>query len=237
MKFSGNLPTVTLVRRYQRFLAEVIDEHGETFVAHCPNTGSMLGCCQPGSQAAISLANNPARKYRYTLEMVRQDGVWIGVNSARANTLIAEALAAGRIDGFDQSWQIQAEVKAPGGSRLDFRLRRGAENVYLEVKSCSLALNGRAMFPDAKTERGRRHLVELMNLTAAGQGAAILFLAQRQDTTSFAPADHIDSEYGQALRQAAAMGVRVLAYDCAVSPAGIKTRRAYPVSSKWCETI
>jgi sugar fermentation stimulation protein A len=230
MKFNkDDLTIVTLVRRYQRFLADVVDENGQTLTVHCPNTGSMLGCRQPGSQAAISRSDNLARKYPYTLEMVREEGAaWAGVNTARANHLVAEALAAGVVDGFDASWQIQREVAVESGSRLDFRLRRGSEEVYLEVKNCSLAVAGRAFFPDAVTERGRRHLATLSHLKKAGHGAIIFFLVQREDAHEFAPADQIDPDYGQALRQAAVDGVRVMAYGCAVSPQGIEVVRALP---------
>jgi len=228
MKFTKNLSTVTLLRRYQRFLADVIDADGQKFTVHCPNTGSMLGCREPGREAAISLSDNPARKYRHTLEMVRDKGVWVGVNTARANHLVAEALAAGAIEGFDASWRIRREVVVPGGSRLDFCLSRGAENVYLEVKNCSLAVAGRAFFPDAVSERGRRHLAALAKLKANGHGAIVFFLVQREDAFAFSPADHIDPDYGLALRQAAASGVRPMAYGCAVSPQGIEVRHPLP---------
>jgi len=228
MKFTKNLSVVTLLRRYRRFLVDVIDESGQILTVHCPNTGSMLGCRQPGSQAAISLSDNLARKYRHTLEMVREDGVWIGVNTARSNDLVAEALMAGSIDGFDASWQIHREVATLGGSRLDFCLARGMENVYLEVKNCSLAVAGRAFFPDAVSERGRRHLAALASLKGQGHGAIIFFLVQREDAFAFSPADHIDPDYGLALRRAAEVGVRIMAYGCAVSPQGIEVRRPLP---------
>ncbi|MDR0477322.1 MAG: DNA/RNA nuclease SfsA [Desulfobulbaceae bacterium] len=229
MRFDqGDISIVTLLRRYKRFLVDVIDENGQMLTVHCPNTGSMLGCREPGSQAAISRSNNPARKYPHTLEMVRENNAWVGVNTARANHLVVEALAAGVIDGFDASWQIQREVAVTDGSRLDFRLRRGGEEVYLEVKNCSLAVAGRAFFPDAVTERGRRHLTTLISLKKAGHGAVIFFLVQSEDAHEFAPADHIDPNYGQALRQAAENGVTVMAYGCAVSPQGIEIIRALP---------
>jgi len=228
MKFKPTLPIVTLVHRYKRFLVDVIDENGRTFTVHCPNTGSMLGCQAPGSAAAISYSDNSGRKYRHSLEMVRENGVWIGVNTARTNDLVAEALVAGIIDGFDASWRIRREVAVAGGSRLDFCLERDAKNVYLEIKNCSLAVDGRALFPDAATERGRRHLGVLTGLKQEGHGAGILFLVQREDAFAFSPADHIDPDYGQALRQAAAAGVRIMAYGCAVSPTGIEVVRALP---------
>jgi len=228
MRFEQYLSIVTLLRRHNRFLFDVTDADGQTLTVHCPNTGSMLGCRQPGSEAAISWSDNPARKYRHTLEMVRENGVWIGVNTARANYLVAEALAAGTIDGFDASWQICREVAVPDGSRLDFCLRRGRENVYLEVKNCSLTVAGRAFFPNAVSERGRRHLAVLSRLKAEGNDAIIFFLVQREDAHTFSPADHIDPGYGLALRRAAASGVRIMAYGCAVSPQGIEIRRALP---------
>ena len=228
MKFNQDLAIVTLARRHKRFLADVIDKNGQKLTVHCPNTGSMLGCRQPGSRAAISRSDNPARRYLYTLEMVRENDAWAGVNTARANHLVAEALLAGVVDGFGPSWQIQREVAAGDGNRLDFCLRRGSEAVYLEVKNCSLAVAGRAFFPDAVTERGRRHLDSLIRLKKAGYGAVIFFLVQRGDAHEFAPADHIDPDYGQALRRAAASGVAVMAYGCAVSPKGIEVIRALP---------
>ena len=232
MQFSPYLQIVTLLRRYKRFLADVVNENGNILTVHCPNTGSMLSCSQPGSRAAISCSGNPRRKYPWTLEMVQagEPPVWVGVNTARTNDLVEEALRAGKIQGFDPDATIQREVSPvlKSKSRLDFCLTASGKKVYMEVKNCSLVLDGQAFFPDAVTERGRRHLCDLSKLVADGHGAAIFFLVQRADAQSFSPADHIDPVYGATLRQAVASGVRLLAYRATVSPQAIHVDRELP---------
>uniref|UniRef100_UPI004057071E DNA/RNA nuclease SfsA n=1 Tax=Candidatus Electrothrix sp. TaxID=2170559 RepID=UPI004057071E len=178
----------TLLRRYKRFLADVALADGTELTVHCPNSGAMRGCSAPGSPVVISKSDNPQRKYAWTLEMVQENGVWIGVNTSMTNKLVHEALQNRVIDVFDSIISIQPEVKVSDKSRLDFLLQTQGGPVYVEVKNCSLVEEGKAMFPDAVTTRGTRHLHELAQLLDQRTRAAVLFCVQRSDGRCFAPA-------------------------------------------------
>ena len=228
MFFHPPLTTATLIKRYKRFLADVTFDDGSTATVHCPNTGSMLSCSTPGSRVAISRSDNPKRKYPYTLEMVEGDNTWIGVNTSRTNNLVAEAITEGKIAEFHGAESIRKEVKVSDSSRLDLAVDVDNTTTYIEIKNCSLAQNGCAMFPDAVTARGTKHLEELSRLAAAGEKSCIFFLVQRLDADRFAPAEHIDPLYSETLRKAADAGVLVLAYQAEVSPERIKVIRSLP---------
>lgn len=217
-----------LLRRYKRFLADIRLADGKTLTVHCPNSGSMLGCSDPGSLVVLSRSENPARKYPWTLEMVRRQDFWIGVHTGRTNRLVREGLEQGQIDAFGTIAGIRQEVCVPGGSRLDFLLETASGSLYLEVKHCSLAEDGVALFPDAVTTRGARHMRDLGELAAAGMQAAVLFCVQRTDATRCTVADHIDAAYGQAVRDAAARGVRFLAWQVEVLPQTLRMTRQLP---------
>ncbi|WP_456386984.1 DNA/RNA nuclease SfsA [Desulfolithobacter sp.] len=218
MQLSKTRQTATLIKRYKRFLADVLLEDGSELTVHCPNSGSMRGCSTPGSPVIISDSGNPRRKYRWTLEMVRENEIWIGVNTNLTNKLVHEALRTGVIDDFGQVQTISPEVRVSDRSRLDFVLESDAGQVYLEVKNCSLVENGRAMFPDAVTARGTKHLEELALLRRNGAQAAVLFCVQRADGTWFSPAEEIDPLYADTLRRVSNQGVRTLAYRAEVLP-------------------
>lgn len=230
MEFTQQLQAATLVKRYKRFLADVELANGSVITVHCPNSGSMLGCSEPGSPVLISRSDNPRRKYAHTLEMVQAGSVWIGVNTSLTNRLVEEALAKGRVTEIGSIESIAREVKTSEHTRLDFLLTTGGRKTYLEVKNCSLAENGVALFPDAVTVRGAKHLRELMALRKEGHGAVVFFCVQRRDAESFSPAAVIDPEYAATLKEAHGQGVLVLAYQAEVSPAGIEIRRSLPVN-------
>jgi sugar fermentation stimulation protein A len=219
----------TLLKRYKRFLADVQTECGEILTVHCPNSGSMRGCADPGSPVVISHSTNPRRKYAWTLEMVQHNGVWIGVHTGRTNGLVREALEQGVITDFGPITTIRAEITVSGQSRLDFLLETASGAIYLEVKNCSLVEDRIAFFPDAITTRGTRHLVELAALRTAGHGAAVLFCIQRRDARSFKPAAHIDQKYAQTVAWAQKKGVQFLAYQAEVAPHAIKITGKIPV--------
>lgn len=229
MQFGQRLQPGKLIVRYKRFLADVAMDDGRRLTVHCPNSGSMAGCKEPGSPVLISLADNPRRKYAHTLEMVRVGTTWVGINTARTNALVAEAIAAGAVAELAGIGTIRPEIKVSEKSRLDFLLSRGTEQIYVEVKNCSLAQERAAMFPDAVTIRGAKHLAELLALRRRGFRAVVFFCVQREDVDYFAPADHIDPGYAQALREVAAQGVEVLAYGAALSPEAISIARQLPV--------
>jgi len=229
MQFGQTLQAGRLIVRYKRFLADVEMDDGRLLTVHCPNSGSMSGCKEPGSPVLISLADNPKRKYAHTLEMVRVGTTWVGINTARTNGLVAEAIQAGVVAELAGIETIWPEVKVSEKSRLDFLLTCGEEKIYVEVKNCSLALGRAAMFPDAVTTRGAKHLAELLTLRQTGCRAVVFFCVQREDVDYFSPAEHIDPGYAKALREVAAQGVEVLAYGASLSPEAITVVRPLPV--------
>ena len=229
MQFTTPLIHGRLIKRYKRFLADIELENGETITAHCPNTGTMLSCSTPGSPVALSVSDNPNRKYAYTLEMVKDNSTWVGVNTAKTNALVAEAILTGKIKEFDAVIEIKREVKTSVHTRLDLQVFLEDEDIYIEVKNCSLAQNSRAMFPDAVTTRGTKHLTELMRLKEEGKNCCIFFLVQRMDADHFTPAAHIDELYAKTLQEAKTKGVMVLAYQADVKPEYIVVNRALPI--------
>jgi sugar fermentation stimulation protein A len=218
----------TLIKRYKRFLADVTLKDGTTMTVHCPNSGSMRGCATLGSPVVISRSDNPKRKYPWSLEMVQEQGVWIGIHTGRTNHLVHEALKAGVITEFGHITEIRPEVKVSSKSRLDFLIESDLGRSYLEVKNCSLAEDGIAYFPDAITSRGAKHIQELLLLAEQGFGAAVLFCVQRSDASRCTPAAHIDPVYAQAVAAASKQGVRFLAYQAEVTPKEITIRHPLP---------
>jgi sugar fermentation stimulation protein A len=233
MQFEQPLIEGRLVRRYKRFLADVaLQPGGEVVVAHCPNPGSMRTCMAEGGRVWLSRSDDPRRKLPYTWELAEVDGAMVCVNTARANAVVAEALASGviaELRGFDQ---MRPEVRYGARSRVDFLLETGGRKCYVEVKSVTLRGGDRVgAFPDAVTARGTRHLEELMAMVADGHRAVMLFCCNRTDARAMRPADEIDPLYGRTLRRAAAAGVELLAYRCAVSPRGIWVEERVPVET------
>ncbi|CAE7207554.1 sfsA, partial [Symbiodinium microadriaticum] len=223
MRFPAPLIPGRLLKRYKRFLADVELEDGGVVVAHCANPGSMLGLAAPGSVVWLSPAQNPARKLRFSWELVDSEGALVGINTGRANSLVGEALDQGRIPALDASGRVRREVPYGARSRVDFLLQKdGVKDCYLEVKSVTLKRSdGLAEFPDSVTARGARHLEELAAMVAGGHRAVLLFLVQRGDCREVGVARDIDPHYGEALDRARAQGVEVLCYSCEVSPEGV----------------
>ena len=224
-----------LVRRYQRFFADVETEDGRTLTVHCPNPGSMRGCADAGSAVRCSTSDNPKRRLAHTLEMIRVGRAWVGLHTTRANALVEEALAARAIPALAEYTSWRREV-SPGpsaeGTRFDFLLSGHARDprpAWLEVKSATLAEGPLALFPDSVTARGRRHLEMLAKLRAEGARAFLLFVIQRADCDAVAPADALDPAYGRAIRAAAAEGVELLAVRARVSPRSIELLGPAPV--------
>lgn len=221
-----------LVKRYKRFLADVVFDDGHEETVHCPNPGSMLGTRTPGSAVRCSTSDNPKRKLRHTLEMIRVGRAWVGLHAARANDVVRRALEAGAYSAFEGYATTRGEVKTDEGSRFDFRLSDHPGSpapCWIEVKSVTLCADRHARFPDAVTERGRRHLEHLMARKAAGDRAALLFVVQRADADDVAPADDIDPAYGEALRKAAEAGVELHALSARVTADRIRLERVLPV--------
>lgn len=221
-----------LVRRYKRFLADVETADGRVLTVHCPNPGSMKGTDTPGSAVRCSTSENPRRKLRHTLEMIRVGRIWVGLHASRANQVARLALERGAIPGLEGYGEVESEVTVHGGSRLDFRLRGHPTDrrpAFVEVKSVTLAEGRRARFPDAVTTRGRRHLEALADLHRDGARAALLYVVQRADCDEVEPADDIDPEYGRALRSAVRAGVEVFAVRARVRSEQIRLEEPLPV--------
>lgn len=229
MEFKQKLQEAVLLRRYQRFLADVRLPDGRELTVHCPNSGSMLGCQDPGIPVMLSTSDNLQRKYPHTLEMVKMGQTWVGINTSLTNSLVREGIELGRITDFGKISHIQPEVKINDRSRLDFLLHRGEERIFLEVKNCTLVAGDAALFPDAVTARGTKHLRELAELRKAGFHAAVLFCVQRRDAEVFSPAAAIDPLYAETLREVQRQGGMVLAYQAMVAPAAIEIFRSIPV--------
>lgn len=233
MRFSRPLMSATLERRYKRFLADVVLPSGQRLTIHCPNTGAMTGCADPGSRVWYSTSEDPKRKYAHTLEIVETAaGDRIGINSARANAVVEDALREGRIPEL-ASAQWTREVRIPGAkSRFDFRLEQaGGSPCYVEVKSLTLMLDGDwGAFPDAVSTRATRHVEGLARLRESGVRAVLLFCVQHSGVHRVKPADHIDPGYGAALRAAVATGVEVLCYGCRIDSQSICIDRRLPVT-------
>lgn len=215
MDFKTPLVKGTLQKRYKRFLADVLLPSGEVVTAHCPNTGSMASCGSPGDTVYLLHAPSPKRKLDYTWELTEVPEGYIGINTMRPNTIVAEALAAGRLAAFAGYDQIQREVKVADGTRIDFKLSDSKGTLpdgFIEVKSVTLKQGERLLFPDAKTTRGTKHLHHLSALAKEGYRAVIFYVINRPERLPFAIAGHIDPDYHKALRAALAAGVTPAAY-------------------------
>lgn len=229
-----NLPDLhagRLLARLNRFVVEVDLDDGRRVLAHCPNTGSMLGCRDPGSRVWLSPATNPERKLQWTWELVESAGALVGIHTGRSNSLVREAIVAGRVPQLAGYERIRPEVRYGTNSRIDLLLE-GSDRpcCWVEVKNVTAAVdNGTAYFPDAVTTRGTKHLREMQERTKAGDRAAIVFCVQRRDVREVRPADHIDPIYGSALREALAAGVEAIALGAEVTPQRIELLRQLPV--------
>jgi sugar fermentation stimulation protein A len=234
MRFPKPLVTGTLLRRYQRFLADVRLDSGEEVTAHCPNTGSMLGLKAPGNRVWLSPADNPARKLAWTWEMVEVEGVPVGIHTGRANGLVREALEEGLIPSLAGFSDCRAEARLSTHSRTDLLLTLPSGPCYVEVKSVTAAVaEGVGFFPDAVSDRAAKHVRELAEAVAVGARAAVVFCVQRADVEEVRPADHIDPVFGAALRQASSRGVEIHALGAALSPSEIRLLRPLPVNLEW----
>lgn len=234
MEFS-NLTPATLIKRYKRFLADVEMPDGSIITAHCANTGAMTGCNLPGSTVWLSSSDNPKRKYRYSWQLLETaDGEFVCIHSALANQLVFEAIGNGVITELAGYPQIATEVKyGAENSRIDLLLSGEGSDCYVEVKCATLHQgDGLGLFPDAVSERGRKHLRELINMRQHGHRAVLLFCVQHTGIDRVAPADAIDVRYGETLREAVAAGVEVLAYACTINAEHIAVERLLPVLFK-----
>ncbi|MSP21342.1 MAG: DNA/RNA nuclease SfsA [Alphaproteobacteria bacterium] len=232
MRFAAPLIRARLVRRYKRFLADVLLESGETVTAHCPNPGAMLGLTEAGAEVWLSRSDDPKRTLPWSWELVGAADGLIGINTARPNRIAEEAIAGAAVPELAGYDRIRREVRYGERSRVDLVLERtDGESCYVEVKNVHLMRRpGLAEFPDSVTTRGTRHLRELATLAASGVRAVVLFVVQRADASGFAVAGDIDPAFHAAARAARAAGVETLCYGCALSPQQIVLDRLLPIA-------
>ena len=231
MKFDPPFTEAVLLKRYKRFLADVRLADGSELTVHCPNTGSMKHCQAPDAPCWISLTDKPGRKLPGTLEITTTSaGHRTGVNTARPNHLVREAIESGAIPELGGYARIRGEVKyGAENSRIDLLLEDGERQCFVEVKNVTLeAGGGLIVFPDAVTARGTKHLRELMAVVDQGQRAVLLFCVQHSGASRVAPAADIDPVYTATLNEALAAGVEVLAYGCDLSADEIAIARRLP---------
>lgn len=235
MKFAEPLAKGQLVRRYKRFMADIITEEGKELTLHCPNTGSMKNCLIEGAAVLYSDSHNPKRKLRYTWEAVQvAHGHWAGINTHRANALVEEALTQGVMEDY-AGLEVHREVTW-GDSRFDFALGEKTDPTYLlEVKNVTLgpaateADSGIMYFPDAVTTRGQKHLETLAEVVRQGGKAVLLYCVQHTGAREVRPAEHIDPEYARLLRAAHEAGVVIKALKAHISPQEIQLVEEIPV--------
>ncbi|QKE40260.1 MAG: DNA/RNA nuclease SfsA [Ferrovum myxofaciens] len=225
MNYAESLSEGRLLRRYQRFLADIELGDGEVITAHVPNTGSMLGCLELGQGARLSRARDTTRRCPYTLEQIQVGKVWVGVNTHRANALVGEALKRGAIEEVSGYASHRPEVSyGQQRSRIDWLLEdQNSPVCYLEVKSVTTSLEpGIGLFPDAISQRALKHLGELRDcVVQEGARSVLLFCVQRADVHVVHPADAIDPAYGRLLREVMREGVEVLAYGVEPTRTGL----------------
>jgi sugar fermentation stimulation protein A len=235
MRFPVPLIPATLVKRYKRFLADVVLPSGETVTVHCANPGAMTGLNVPGARVWLSKSDRPSRKLPHSWELVEVDlgggAELVGVNTAHPNALAAEAMAAGAIPQLAGYASIRREVKYGRNSRIDFLLEdHPRPPCYVEIKNVHLMRRpGLAEFPDAVTKRGAKHLGELAAVVAAGARAVMLYLVQIGSARRFALARDIDPAYGAAFDRARIAGVESIAYRCGISREGIEVLEPIPI--------
>lgn len=229
MRFSSPLIPGQLIRRYQRFFADVRLADGRLVTAHCPNSGSLMGCKEPGSPVYVSHHADPRRRLDWTWEMVRVGRTWVGINTLWPNRLVAEAIEDATLTELQGYARIRPEVRVSPRSRLDLLLEGTTGRCWVEVKNVTLRIGRLAAFPDAVTERGTRHLRELIRLARRGHRAVLVFVVQRGDCAAFRPAYEIDPDYCRWLRRALGAGVEVLPYQARVTRRGISLSRRLPL--------
>lgn len=240
LPFPPGCVTARLVRREKRFTAILQSEAGQELRAHTNNTGTMLGLLRPGAPALLSPARNPDRALQWTLEALALPGPvnaprgpWAGVNTSTPNRMLEAAWRAGLLPEARPYAQFRREAPA-GASRLDGLFSgHGLPPLYVECKNVTLVEDGQARFPDAQSERGRKHLAELARLAREGARAALFFLVQRPDGECFAPAEAIDPDYAAGLAEALAAGVEAWVWRARVDTDGISLEGRIPLAPAW----
>lgn len=230
MLFPTPLQPARLIRRYKRFLADVLLPDGSTALAHCPNPGAMLGLGEPGMNIWLKPGSGKLA-WGWVLTEIPESGALVGIDTTLPNRLVAEALQAQAIPELTGYAEIRPEVAYGSNSRVDFRLAGpGRPPAYLEVKNVHLSRReGLAEFPDCVTARGAKHLRDLAAEARLGNRAVMLFLVQRPDCRHFRLAEDCDPGYAATFREARKAGIEALCYDCSVEQTGISLRHRLPI--------
>ncbi|QDP00130.1 DNA/RNA nuclease SfsA [Thalassotalea sp. PS06] len=224
MQYPKPLESATLIKRYKRFLADIELNDGSLITIHCPNTGAMTGCAEPGFTVWYSTSESKTRKYPHTFELAQNNlGHWVGVNTSLANKLVVEAIKNGVIDELSGYQNCQTEVRyGEERSRIDVMLTSpDRSDCYVEIKSTTLLIDGKGYFPDAKTTRGQKHIRELMAVKRQGQRAILFFCVQHTGIERVSVADFIDPAYAALLSEAVLAGVEILCYGCEINESHI----------------
>ena len=221
MKFTSTLVKGKLIKRYKRFFVD-IKLNNSLITAHCPNTGSMMGLLDEGNEVWVTKNDNPNRKLKFTLEMIKIKKKLVGVNTHRANRIVEHGLKNRLINEFKEINKIQNEYKFSKDTRFDFLCDKN----IIEVKNVTLLRNLKfAEFPDAVTTRGTKHLKNLVNSIKKGYKPYVLFLTQIQGINNFKIAKDIDNEYYKNYLFAKKAGVKFIAYRCILSSKEIKIEK------------
>jgi len=230
LTFSSPLIEGKLIKRYKRFFADVELLNGDIVTAHCPNTGSMKTCGQPGDTVFILHSPSPTRKLAYTWELTKTPTGFVGVNTARPNHIVANAIEAGKIPELSSYSDMKQEVKYGANSRIDILLTCPVKGqCYVEVKNTTLLEDDSVLFPDAVSARGLKHLQELSQMVKDGHRAVMFYLVNRSEGSHFRPATHIDPAYSKGLSDAFKSGVEILTYRAIHSLEGLCIGEAIPL--------
>lgn len=236
MQFQHTVKKAKFLKRYKRFFAD-IEIDGKVEVAHVANTGSMKGCIEPNSECLVTYNDDPTRKLKYTLQLIKTPTSWVGVNTSLPNSLVHELWEKRTVPHWEKYDHCQKEVTISKETRLDMAMYSSLDKHelkkerlaklraplhFIEIKNVTLELDGVARFPDSETTRGQKHITELMGLIKKGYTCEIVFVVQRQDCKEFSPADDIDAKYGELLREAAAQGLKISAFPTISTEKGIE---------------
>ena len=226
MKFTKSLIKGKLVKRYKRFFTDIKLDNKEIIVAHCPNTGSMIGLLDEGNEVFVSKNDDPKRKLKYTLEIIKVKKNLVGVNTHFANKIAFHGLSNNLVKEVKNTNNIKPEVFFDKETRFDFLVEKDNQKTFVEVKNVTLSRKDKlAEFPDAVTSRGSKHLKTLIEATKKGYKTYLLFLVQIQGVTDFKIAKDIDKEYYENYKLAKKAGVKFLAYRCKISSKEIKIEK------------
>tara|TARA_B100001121_G_scaffold244283_1_gene218977 strand:- start:148 stop:843 length:696 start_codon:yes stop_codon:yes gene_type:complete len=225
MKFNETLIAGEFIKRYKRFFVDV-KIGKEEVVAHCPNTGSMMGLIKKGNKVWLSKSNNPKRKLKYTLQIIEDQNTKVGINTHLTNKIVFDALSKRKIKNFKNLDKIQQEVRFGKNTRFDFLITEKNKKTFIEVKNVTLSRqNDIAEFPDAITSRGLKHIQELLKAKKKGFEIYLFFVIQRNDCSKFELAKDIDPEYCELLLKAVKKNLKILCYDCKFSTKRIQLNR------------